>query len=1422
MKRSFYQWLIRAVLALVCLHLGFLQANAAWYLVGDIGDNGWTFNPQTPMTNNGDGTWSWTGAISSGTKYFAFANNTASDWDTFNNNYRFSSNGVVALGVRAYAMVQGDHSSTFSGDGSNYTITFTESDKGFIIEKVPDTYTVAGIPTSLFGTEWDASNNANNMTETSNGVFTWSKENVELTAGTAKFKVVKNHNWDTAYPSSNYELSIPSNGTYNVTITFNSSNNAVNATIETVATTPDEYTIVGSNTTLFGTTWDTGNTANNMTEASSGVYTLTKSNVELTAGNIEYKAVKNHDYNNGQWPYGNANNTLNIPQDGLYNVTFTLNISTNELTAVATPQFATTPVFSLASGTYDTNQNVTITAGGTIYYTTDGSDPETSKTRIAYTGPISIAGEGEHIIKAVAVSGNDVSDVVTAEYVIKYQNIYLFGSVGKAQAWNYSYTDPELITSDGINYSGVYNVNVMNDYHRSDNKPVGLFLLTKGFGTTWETTESMMIGTTSTAKDNHYWIDGGEGHFGEWLDTRPGSENVGNNDLHTNGWSLPAGTYEFFYNRTTGKLKVELFDGPTIYVYDYTRPYIYVEDDKGNPFDGVQPGNPIQILDETVGGHSGLSTAGDGTGDGTGTLGWYKFAVPVHPATCNSVKFQFHHNGDKKVIDSDEYSMQLSETTEAYYYWDGEQYVKLNSRADAVNLRRIVAHVRVQGTTVPTCDNQPMNGPSSFYGQMYYWMAVTKYNAGERMVITDGTHHYDQTITSDVYLEWTDENASTYNLLSQSTLENRLATKTGRGTVIHLLKNKNTPTNNGDYVLGIDTEISSNGTMYNSTNVGVTWWGNSMSSAWAGTESYHDGSIISNYNNSRFLYAADGIGGNPDVFTITAENGTEWYTWYSDRSTATIRFGYGTAIGGYPSYLTGGEGAPANPEQVFKFYANYESPQTQQTAGELWYVWTPDFNAELNNHNQNQNNGELIDVTRTYESRAKQKALCSTFRDGNYVYYTDIKGWGDENVYCYVWPVDGIVWPGVKMVKVGYDDEGHPVYLADLSNFNVSNATGNAGIIFNNGHAALETDKRQTGDLPFENQGCYDYLGLLYRIGGNVDVIENEPDGFPTSVTLTGVWYSRVKGTLFAKGNNDYNNKSVNGMGYKDFAKTVNAGNEDGSVLQSRDYDQSNWVEIYPSEDGLINAETLIDLIGKPFTLYGTKTNSVNPTFTAISISNVGSVGEKYQPNHFTPIHLNGSCYQYRNGENEWYFFVEPKPNEFAIMDWATYHEDSDGHEYFYTLSKTGFDGEFVVDWSYFDKFNTEGYATIALEPYQMGLCGHYPGENYLKEGESYKGWYAIVKVNQSSTPAGDDVNAKAGTGSAGKYTVCPVYLSDQQIMTPIQTINADKASGMRTLKCTRYYNMMGVESSTPFQGVNIIVKEYSDGSRESSKAIMR
>ena len=41
-----------------------------------------------------------------------------------------------------------------------------------------------------------------------------------------------------------------------------------------------------------------------------------------------------------------------------------------------------------------------------------------------------------------------------------------------------------------------------------------------------------------------------------------------------------------------------------------------------------------------------------------------------------------------------------------------------------------------------------------------------------------------------------------------------------------------------------------------------------------------------------------------------------------------------------------------------------------------------------------------------------------------------------------------------------------------------------------------------------------------------------------------------------------------------------------------------------------------------------------------------------------------------------------------------------------------------------------------------------------------------------------------------------------------------------RNLESVTYYNLAGVESATPFQGVNIEVKKYSDGSKTTSKVV--
>lgn len=41
-----------------------------------------------------------------------------------------------------------------------------------------------------------------------------------------------------------------------------------------------------------------------------------------------------------------------------------------------------------------------------------------------------------------------------------------------------------------------------------------------------------------------------------------------------------------------------------------------------------------------------------------------------------------------------------------------------------------------------------------------------------------------------------------------------------------------------------------------------------------------------------------------------------------------------------------------------------------------------------------------------------------------------------------------------------------------------------------------------------------------------------------------------------------------------------------------------------------------------------------------------------------------------------------------------------------------------------------------------------------------------------------------------------------------------------RTVTSVRYYNLMGIESDKPFDGINIVVTTYSDGSRSSRKIL--
>lgn len=75
------------------------------------------------------------------------------------------------------------------------------------------------------------------------------------------------------------------------------------------------------------------------------------------------------------------------------------------------------PVFSPAAGEVESGASVTITCatdGADIYYTTDGSTPDATKTK--YTAPVAITEDTS--FKAIAIKGDKSSSVTSAAYTI--------------------------------------------------------------------------------------------------------------------------------------------------------------------------------------------------------------------------------------------------------------------------------------------------------------------------------------------------------------------------------------------------------------------------------------------------------------------------------------------------------------------------------------------------------------------------------------------------------------------------------------------------------------------------------------------------------------------------------------------------------------------------------------------------------------------------------------------------------------------------------------------------------------------------------------------------------------------------------------------------------------------------------------------
>ncbi len=65
-------------------------------------------------------------------------------------------------------------------------------------------------------------------------------------------------------------------------------------------------------------------------------------------------------------------------------------------------------------------------------------------------------------------------------------------------------------------------------------------------------------------------------------------------------------------------------------------------------------------------------------------------------------------------------------------------------------------------------------------------------------------------------------------------------------------------------------------------------------------------------------------------------------------------------------------------------------------------------------------------------------------------------------------------------------------------------------------------------------------------------------------------------------------------------------------------------------------------------------------------------------------------------------------------------------------------------------------------------------------------------------------------------YIVYPLSSGgNSEIVTAVEDVN-----GKKMVDSVRYYNLMGQESKSPFEGINIVVTRYTDGSSSTAKVL--
>lgn len=282
---------------------------------------------------------------------------------------------------------------------------------------------------------------------------------------------------------------------------------------------------------------------------------------------------------------------------------------------------------------------------------------------------------------------------------------------------------------------------------------------------------------------------------------------------------------------------------------------------------------------------------------------------------------------------------------------------------------------------------------------------------------------------------------------------------------------------------------------------------------------------------------------------------------------------------------------------------------------------------------------------------------------------------------------------------------------------------------------------------------------------------------------------------------------------------------QDGNVyhLQTGSWDESNWVVL--DFNGLRGETTAAACVGKKLTdVKGTYSDSKNFTITltdpvtATADADAAALYPGYQQSvatHVDPYDLGYNSYIPANFyESNWngvdainsntyvdnlnddavisLYFMNPKVQEVARI-WGVWN---------------GNGGFAVYNEGYFNRFGIHGAVNVG-------------GWNYNSNGGvaadlvKDKAYLFHAVVAKPATKLGAVPPTASNDAASSTLVIYPLDLSAQGSMTAVKDIVGD-----RTVKSVSYYNIMGVESAQPHDGVNIVVTRYTDGSTSTAKVM--